>query len=333
MAAYLVVGFALLGAQLLTADGVPQAMSHAAVNIFVATGVFGGVILHRPRRPTAWYSLAVAFALFAVSNLGWAFAWAGSGAWAQGVDVGAKMLAVVAIGYAVWHFLLDGRLSCSFHELLDGALVVVGSVLLLAQVALLADRTTMTSGSGQTISSTGLLILSAALVLVALRLLLRSRAGRRNASMIMLAVASALVLLGQALVVLAAPAAAPRWVDAAWLLGALLNGVAALHPAMSGDEVPIPRVPAHRLTATRSVVISVLLLTGPVLLWLALVGTDNDHLVTTAQLVTLGAVTLLGVSVAGDRDDSSAAVVGLRRVSAPDGGRAFSGDRDKYRPD
>lgn len=301
------VGLALIGAQQVVAEsGVAQASWHAAMNLFCGLAVLVGVQRHRPRRPNAWRALASGLALFALSNLGWAATEAGrAGVLGPALDAGAKLLAVVAFGAALLAFLHDGRLRCAPDMLLDGALVLTGSVLLLVQLGALTNPGNAGQATGVGLDSIGLLVLSVALFTVALRMVLAS--GGATFSMILLVIAAALVLLGQGLVVVTAPLEAPRWVDATWLLAAVLNAVAALHPSMTFEEAPAGLRRAYALTPARLAVIGMVLLVSPVVLWLTVLGAERQHYLVNLQLLAFGAITALGIAGAGDagaEDDS-----------------------------
>lgn len=300
------VGLALIAREQVAAPGAAQASWHAAVTSFSGLAVLAGVQRHRPRRPRAWQALAAALLLFALSNLGWAATEAGrGGAIGPLMDSGAKLLGVVAFGGALLAFLQDGRLRCAPDMLLDGALVLTGSVLLLVQLGLLTNPGNAGQATGVGLDSIGLLVLSVALLTVAIRLVLTT--GRRTFSMVLLVIAAALVLLGQGLAVIAAPLDAPRWVDATWLLAAVLNAVAALHPSMTFQEAPAERHRAYALTPARLAVIGIVLLASPVVLWLTVLGAERQHYLVNLQLLAFGAITALGIAGAGDvgaEDDS-----------------------------
>lgn len=294
----LLVGMALIGGEQLAAPGAAQASWHAVVNTISGLAVLLGVRHHRPRRPQGWQALATALLLLALSNTGWAVTAAGlAPALGPQLDAGAKLLGVVAFGAALLSFLRDGRLRCAPDMLLDGALMITGSALLLVQLGVLSNPGNAGQATGIGLDSIGLLVLSVALLTVALRMVLTT--GGSTFSMIALVIAAALVLLGQGLVVVAA-LQAPRWVDATWLLAAVLGGVAALHPSMAVELAVPGRARGRPPTPARLAVVGMVLLVSPVVLWLTVMGGERQRYLVSLQLLALGAITTLGIAGASD---------------------------------
>lgn len=292
---FLVAGAALTVAATTVPGGVPQAASHVALNAAATTAVLVGIGRHRPARPLGWWLLAAALAVYTVGNVSWAASAAGRGeAWASPVDFVAKLLAIVLIGGAVAAFLHEGRFRYDRRPLFNGALVGVSAVVLLGQLVLLVGEPA--ASAEITAGSAALFALSVALLAVALRLL--GTAGR-TASTVALVLAAALALLGQALVA-ASGGAAPRWVDATWLLATTLIGTAALHPSI--NEVRVTETAPALLIPTRFKILAGALLLGPFVLWLTVMADARATVLLTVQVMTLGAVTVLGIGSSDEVD-------------------------------
>ena len=265
------IGVLLAAGLLVTHLAAPsQAVRYAAYTAVASLAAYGlrqGVLRSRPHHPRGWRLLEVGL---------WLHAGYGLTLLAQVLRSATVLLIAESVVDNVAHlfmaaaavrFLAIRRPGGDRDGLLDGAVVLLAGGLLLWQVHEQHDRLAPQVSLLPVLSAAAVALLMAAAVVVGVRLYVTDRP---PLAFPVLIVAAAVALVGNLVVVLTRPVAAPpRWVELLWLLGVLLAAAAAHLPGMQLLGEPEPAARERRVSPVRVVALGSGLLISPalVVLW------------------------------------------------------------------
>jgi diguanylate cyclase (GGDEF)-like protein len=261
---------------LLPADGPAHTVAYPAYGVLGMIAILVGVHRRRPARPGSWRLIALAFALFAVGDLTYMVLTLG------GV-VPYPSIADIAylVGYAALIAgivgLIRGRVPGGDRTpVIDAAILSAGAGsifwIAIAQPSVHGAVDPMTATVTMAYPAMDLVLLA-----LGLRVLLTKTERPRYLQFLFAGIACYLIAdIVYALAVLNETYVEGQPVDAGWIVGVLLIGVAALHPSVTTPISPVLSKDEVRLTRSRFAMLAVAALIAPTILVIQEAQAGND---------------------------------------------------------